>query len=55
MDTRNCAKCAKEKPVEGGMVCEKGHFICKKCNTIPHVLTKDDHITKCPLCKARLR
>jgi hypothetical protein len=29
MPKRICSVCGKEKDVQGGKVCEKGHFICK--------------------------
>ncbi len=43
MSKRKCAKCGEDKEVEGGRICEKGHFICKKCHTIKGVFS-DDHL-----------
>jgi hypothetical protein len=31
MPKRLCVVCAKEKDLEGGKTCEKGHFVCKGC------------------------
>lgn len=45
MATRICAKCGKEHDVQGGKICEKGHFICKNC-AYGH--------QHCPLCGKKM-
>ena len=49
---RACAKCGKEKELEGGKVCEKGHFVCKAC--VGHDGFLSSASTKCPVCKTKL-
>jgi hypothetical protein len=50
---RVCAKCGKEKYVEGGKICEKGHFICKKCVwEVAGFFTPERR--NCPMCKRKL-
>jgi len=45
MPKRVCACCGKERDISGGKICEKGHFICRKCNS---------GRAKCPICKSKL-
>ncbi len=55
MAKRNCAKCGKDKDVDGGRVCENGHFICKQCvYTGGSGILGHSAITSCPLCKKKL-
>lgn len=55
MAKRSCANCGKDKDIEGGRICEKGHFICKTC------VNKDSDFffsrpkTKCPVCGTKLK
>lgn len=53
MSKRNCAKCGKDKEVEGGRICEKGHFICKSCVWETAGFLSDER-KRCPLCKTKL-
>lgn len=45
MPKRICDVCGKNKDVEGGKTCEKGHFVCRA----------DSGRTKCPICKTKLK
>lgn len=54
MARRICAKCGKEKDVEGGRVCEKGHFICRSCVWEGSGLLFTFEKRTCPLCKKPL-
>jgi hypothetical protein len=56
MPKRVCDVCGKNKEVNGGKTCEKGHFICQNC------LYKGTGgglfggaLKTCPLCKRVLR
>jgi hypothetical protein len=49
MATRSCAKCGEEKNIQGGKICEKGHFVCKGC-----VNKGWTALTRCPVCETRL-
>ena len=53
MAKRSCAKCGKEKDVEGARICEKGHFICKSCVWETSGLLSGERKV-CPLDKTRL-
>ena len=55
MAKRTCACCGKEKYLEGGKTCEKGHFICKECVWSGSSTFISDEKSTCPLCKTRLR
>jgi hypothetical protein len=52
MAMRNCAVCGENRDVSGGVVCEKGHFICAKdagkASSFSHT------ITRCPVCKSKV-
>lgn len=37
---RICAGCGETKQVNGGKVCEKGHFLCASCQR---------RVTRCPI------
>ena len=53
MPKRSCAACGKEKDIEGGRICESGHFICKACVwETAGVFSNERKI--CPVCKTRL-
>ena len=55
MPRRTCDSCGKEKDVQGGKVCEEGHFICKACVwSAPGLLGPGERKT-CPLCGKPLR
>jgi hypothetical protein len=49
MPTRICAICGKNKDVEGGMICEKGHFICWACSGKGDGIIFDYTRTRCPI------
>lgn len=46
MSKRTCDACGKDKPLEGGKSCTKGHFTCKDCAY---------HHEHCKLCGHTLR
>ena len=67
MSRRTCDKCGKDKPLEAGMTCGKGHFVCQSCGRAPVSPTPVpvegrrpatgkayDH-KHCPLCGHTLR
>lgn len=54
MAKRICDVCGKEKDVDGGKTCEKGHFICKSCS-YEHGLLGPSAKKYCPLDKKPLR
>jgi hypothetical protein len=54
MSKRVCAKCGKNKDVEGGLVCEKGHFICHGCSGKAAGIFFDHTLSKCPVCRTKL-
>jgi hypothetical protein len=45
MAKRKCDKCQKEKDMEGGKICERGHFFCRGCQY---------EFTKCPVDRTKL-
>jgi hypothetical protein len=47
--TRVCAVCGETKDVEGGMMCEKGHFICWSCSGKGKGIFLDYTISRCPI------
>jgi hypothetical protein len=51
---RICDECAKEKPIENGKTCERGHFFCSSCqlNTVGIFGGARTH---CPICRQKLR
>jgi hypothetical protein len=54
MAKRVCSSCGKEKELEGGKICEKGHFICKQCVYKGSDLIFTYEKNKCPVCKSKL-
>jgi hypothetical protein len=52
MAKRLCVVCNKEKDMEGGKICEEGHFVCEADinSWIP-----GNRRTVCPLDKTKLR
>ena len=55
MPKRICDACGREKDVQGGKICENGHFICKDCVwSAPGLLGPGERKT-CPLCGKHLR
>jgi hypothetical protein len=54
MTTRVCAACGNKKDVEGGLVCEKGHFICYSCSGKSRGIVFDYTLSTCPVCKTKL-
>jgi hypothetical protein len=54
MSKRTCDKCGKEKDVNGGKTCEKGHFICKSCVRETAGIFSSER-SSCPLCHKKLR
>jgi len=52
MAKRICDICGKNKDMESGKTCENGHFVCRGCRKIG---VFDSGITKCPICKTKLR
>lgn len=55
MAKRTCASCGKDKELEGGKVCERGHFVCKGCVYAGSNMLFLHKKTKCPLCGTVLR
>ena len=53
MAKRTCVKCGKEKELEGGKICEKGHFVCSSCKSGYGFFGNAD-LSKCPVCKTKL-
>jgi len=53
VNKRSCAACGKEKELEGGKICEKGHFVCSACIGHPGIIF-DDRRKKCPLDGTKL-
>ena len=53
MAKRICATCGREKDVEGGKICETGHFVCKACVWSTAGIFSSER-KQCPLCKKRL-
>lgn len=51
--TRICDACGKKKSVEGGKVCEHGHFICKE--DLYSGVIFISVLKQCPLDATRLR
>lgn len=54
MPTRVCAVCGNAKDLAGGMVCEKGHFICYVCSGKGKGVVFDYTISRCPVCKTKV-
>jgi len=55
MPKRTCSECGKEKDVQGGKTCEKGHFICKDCVYAGvGFMGFGSVLATCPLCKKPL-
>ena len=52
---RHCDACGKEKELQGGKTCEKGHFICKSCVTTHYGVFGNDTRSKCPVCSKPLK
>lgn len=52
MAKRICDACGKNKELEGGKTCEKGHFICRSCRNIG---VFDSGRKTCPICKTKLK
>jgi len=55
MPKRICDVCGKERDVEGGRTCEKGHFVCKDCVWSAPALIGTTDRKYCPICNERLR
>ncbi len=55
MPRRICDSCGKEKDVQGGKACEKGHFICKDCVWSAPGFLGHGEIKACPLCRKPLK
>jgi len=53
MSARVCAVCGNAKDLDGGMVCEKGRFVCHACSGKGKGLVVDYTISKCSVCKRR--
>jgi len=53
MAKRICDVCGKNKDLEGGKTCEKGHFVCRSCVDIGMIGYKSRDV--CPICKTKLR
>jgi hypothetical protein len=53
MPKRNCAACGENKDVEGGKICETGHFVCKKCFWATSGVFSSPS-KQCPVCKKHL-
>jgi len=53
MAKRVCDVCRKEKDIEGGKTCEKGHFLCKGCVYSGVIFISEK--AHCPFDKHRLR
>lgn len=49
MTKRRCDNCGRMKETRGAKVCDKGHFICKLCNSDMF------GARKCPLCRSKLK
>jgi hypothetical protein len=49
---RMCAKCGRERDIQGGKVCEKGHFVCKECVKPSGFFASE--LKKCPLCQTKI-
>lgn len=51
MASRRCAPCGEDKDVQGGMICEKEHFICYSCATWrpSGIFNSREVISRCPL------
>lgn len=54
MPTRACAACGEKKEIEGGMICERGHFICRACSGKSKGIIFDHTLSRCPVCKSKL-
>lgn len=54
MAKRVCAKCGNEKEISGGLICEKGHFICRACSGKDKGFVVDYTLKKCPVCSTKL-
>jgi hypothetical protein len=52
MPKRVCDVCGKQKNDSGGKTCEKGHFVYYGCRDVGFL---DSGITKCPICKTKLK
>ena len=50
---RICDSCGKEKTLEYGQTCEKGHFICSNCRGNTSIISTTRKY--CPICKTKLR
>ncbi len=55
MARRICDICGKDKDVQGGKVCEKGHFVCSQCVHGSGLQLLGPSRTACPICGKKLR
>ena len=53
MAKRLCDVCGKDKDVEGGKTCQKGHFICKGCVYSGVIIISEKRY--CPFDKSALK
>lgn len=53
MAERVCIVCNKKKNMEGGKICERGHFVCRSCVYTGGFIRPDR--THCPTDKTKLR
>ncbi len=51
---RTCDACGKEKEINDGKTCERGHFICSSCKWVSGFISRDIR-KKCPVCDKPLR
>lgn len=53
MPKRICDVDGKERDIEGGKTCEKGHFICREHKYTGDIFTSERK--RCPICGTALR
>jgi len=52
MAKRTCDACGKNKELQGGKTCDKGHFICRSCLNLG---VFSFGRSTCPICKTKLK
>ncbi len=55
MPSRICDACGRDRALDGGRTCEKGHFVCKDCVYKGTTFLVNAEKKICPICKNPLR